>query len=410
MSDQARYPTTFSPTFILPLLVVIGAFNVVLRVPDTSVSGFYVSAPFVISWIWSTSAEARARAIGVGLIIGYGWVVGLTYGTPLRDMASQTVFYFLALTMVELLLSWKRNSASFEQDAERLMDVLAAAALLIFVLQMLFDFDVPGTWGYRQYGYGTAYFYTPNDLALFLSAYLILVLFGEKPLASKVVIAFSVLLINVVNDARAALLVCVIAPFTAMAMPFLVRRFAYPVLVFVAGGVFLAGAGLAGAVFFSIDDAESALEAFGRVTNLDPFLLPGSVFNRTDALIFNLIEMGKSWWLGMGPGGTVHVLTMPQYDAMTAQSLHNAIAELVFDLGPAFYIPFAAVFALMLTRYLLAERLEPAELGRFTFLLCLPLLSIIQSSGYISNYAFWAAAVLTFVRTGRKETMPSELS
>lgn len=373
-------------------------------------SGFYVSAPFIIFWIWSTSAEARARAIGVGLIVGYGWVVGITYGTPLRDMASQTVFYFLALTIVELLLCWKRNSASFERDAERLMDVLAAVALLIFILQMLFGFDVPGTWGYRQYGYGTAYFYTPNDLALFLSAYLILVLFGEKPFASKVAIACSVLLINVVNDARAALLVCIMAPFTAMVMPLLMPRFSYPALVFVAGCMLFAGSALAGAVFLAIDDAESALEAVGRVATLEPFLQPGSVFNRTDALIFNLIEMGKAWWLGVGPGGTVHVLTMPQYDAMTAQSLHNAIAELVFDLGPAFYIPFTVIIALLLARYILAERLGRADLGRFTFLLCLPLLSIVQSSGYISNYAFWATAVLVFVRTGPKEKMHSGLT
>lgn len=409
MSDQPHY-RTFTAAFVLPLLIVAGALNVVLRVPDSSVSGFYVSAPFAILWFWSKSAEARARAIGVALVVGYGWLVGLIYGTPLRDMASQTVFYFLALTLVEVLLYWRRNFSSFERDAERLLDVLAAAAFLIFLLQMLFDFDVPGTWGYRQYGYGTAYFYTPNDLALFLSSYIILVLFGEKPVATKVVIVCIVVLINVVNDARAALLVCVMAPLTALAMPLLMRRFLYPALVFVAGGMLFAGVTVAGAVFLAIDDAESALEALRRVANLEPFLQPGSVFNRADALIFNLIEMGKTWWLGLGPGGTVHVLTMPQYDAMTAQSLHNAIAELVFDLGPAFYIPFAVIFALLLARYLLAERLGQADLGRFTFLLCLPLLSIVQSSGYISNYAFWATAVLIFVRTGPKEMMPSGLT
>lgn len=396
-----------SITLVLSVIIVLGALNAVFRLPGTSLSGFYLVAPIVISWLWLTSADARLRAMLVGLVFGYGWLAGLLYGTPMRDMIVQTAFYFLAVTMMEVVLCWKRNSRSFERDAERLFDLLAGAAFLIFVLQLLLNFDVPGTWGYRMYGYGTAYFYTPNDLALYLTAYLVVVLFGPKPTMAKIAIAGGVFLVNLTNDARAAMVVCLAAPLVWLIVPLLARRFAYPALVFLAGGGALAVSGLLAAATFGIDDAASAVEGVERVITLNPFMTPGSIFNRIDALIFNLIEMNHSWWLGLGPGGTVYVLTMPQYDAMTAQSLHNAVVELAFDLGPAFYIPFSVLFMRLFLHYLLAERLALADLGRFAFLLFLPFMGVVQSSGYISNYAFWAAAVFIWVRDGQTETQPS---
>lgn len=396
MIDIIKFPFALC----VPILVA-GLLNVVLRVPGTSVSAFYLLAPLFLVGIWMLSSESRRRAAFFVIFVGYAWVAGALYGTPAKDMAAQTIFYLLALASVEIVLFWKANSKSFDVEFTLFLDACAAVIAVIFAVQMVGGFDLPGTAGYRKDGYGTTFFYTPNDMALFLAAYLIITLFGSKSPALKCSILAGVIVINFINDARAVLMICGVAMVFWLATMFLRSRTPYLAALTCLALALVGCVGLGAALLLGVDDVSTIIEGGRRVIALEPFRLPGSIFNRIDALIFNLSEFFGAWGLGFGPGGTVHVLSMAQYDAITAESLHNAVAELAFDLGPPFYVFLAWVILWKLSSYLLDPQLNQTQTTKLVFLLCLPLLSTSQSSGFISNYGFWIAA--TFIWTGADE-------
>jgi hypothetical protein len=380
------------------LLLVFGLLNVVVRVPGTSISLYYLVAPVFLVGLAYLSVSTTKRLLLIFLVVGCGWAAGLVHQTPISSMAAQSVFYLLAFTAVESIRWWKTVDTKLVRF-RRLLDMVFLVVLLICIAQIIFDFDIPGTWGYRQYGYATAFYFTPNDLALFLCGYLFVALFDDVSWMKKAAVLVAIVAIFLVNDAKAALIVCFVAATTFLVCPLLerltVRR---PAAVFVLIPILAGPAIFTLAVLARQNDALMMWEAVQRIATLDPFRMPGSVYNRADALIFSIQELSESWWLGLGPGGSVHILTWPQYNAFSAQSLHNAIVELMVDLGPVFLILFVAWYAKELYLLLRAKTLTLPQLRWFAFLLSAAPLSVIQSSGYISNYGFWAVATYVWLQ------------
>jgi hypothetical protein len=141
----------------------------------------------------------------------------------------------------------------------------------------------------------------------------------------------------------------------------------------------------------SIDFRQLFFDSLGRVFQLEPYHLGGSIYDRTDALIYAIQEMASSLFLGLGPAGSVYMLSLPDFQLMSAKSLHNAVAELVVELGPVML--FVVGWLLKPVFFSLNKtQLNSREYGRILLCAAAPLLSVSQSSGYISNYAFWLVA------------------
>jgi hypothetical protein len=313
-------------------------------------------------------------------------------------MLKQITFYTFAFVAIEAVIFWRGSCDDFNLKITRLLDFLAWSAMLTCIVQTIFNFDLPFTWGYRQYGYSTAFFYTPNDLALFLCAYLIVTLFDQRPIWIKWVTIVAIFSINSMNSSRAGIIVCLLV-FSIWSSTNIVKKISdRPIFISFLLLFILLLAAIPLAYVIDHDDFSFIVETMGRIFTNDPFRLPGSVYDRADALIFCLNEMRSTWWMGLGPGGSIHVLAQPEYNAFTAQSLHNAIPELSFDLGPVFYIPFLSWYVFYVFKYLFDKDPTTADIARFSFLISLPFMSIIQSSGFISNYGFWATATFVWLR------------
>lgn len=97
--------------------------------------------------------------------------------------------------------------------------------------------------------------------------------------------------------------------------------------------------------------------------------------------------------MGLGPAGSVHTLSLPNSELLTAKSLHNAIAEVLVEFGPA-----ALVVGFFLLRpygrALLSTRPTRQQISQMCLIAAAPMLSVSQSAGYISNYAFWLTAFI----------------
>lgn len=153
-------------------------------------------------------------------------------------------------------------------------------------------------------------------------------------------------------------------------------------------------------VTLSVGDAEFNLtqlfiDPFDRIYNLKPYGLGGSIFDRTDALIYAISSFHSTAWLGLGPGGTVYMLSLPDYELLTAKSLHNALAEFFFEFGPVALLVMYFAFRKFWSA-LVSIRPSAHQKAILAFVAAAPLLSVSQSSGFISNYSFWLTVFLVW--------------
>jgi hypothetical protein len=384
----------------LYLLLLAACFNAVLRPPSgLPVTPYYLLSPLVGFWLLHVSSRARAGAVLLTLTCCYGLVVGVAAGTPLALMTLQILKYAQLFVLLGLLAWLRATDRRFEQRIRRVLALFLAATLAFAALQAAIGAELPAVTNEESGLWLNTFFYTPNDLALFLCAMLLLAWTSPAPWLAKAGLVAAIFALNVRNDAK-AILIAGLLMLGVMGCGWLARKLRLRLLSVVMGalGLVLVAVLTYAEVGVTLNEQEVTplnlvLDPLQRITALDPYDLGGSVFDRTDALIHAIAALSENSWLGLGPGGSVHVLTLPQYELLTAKSLHNAVAELVIDLGPWFLLPF-----ILATAHVVAAAARRGastrSVARLSLLVGLPFLAVSQSSGYISNYAFWVAAYL----------------
>ncbi|MEO7157615.1 MAG: hypothetical protein ABI039_08645 [Vicinamibacterales bacterium] len=375
--------------------------NPVLRPAiDIPITPYYLIFPFLAFWLLLASPRFRLHAAAALLVCVYGVGVGIAAGTPLGAQALQIVKYFQLFVLFGTLAWLRSRDPAFFGRCTALVVGMAGVAFALAALQSMTGFEFPTVATEESGLWLNTFFYTPNDLALFLGAVLILVLTSTRGVLFKLLFASAVIGLSVRNDAKAVLIAITLILGVLAGLQF-ARRTRLSPLVVLAGGLLLLGIALSFYAEAELDFNGQEITALAllidpvqRLVELDPYELSGSVFDRTDALIYAFRELQSNHWLGLGPGGSVHVLTLPNYELSSAKSLHNAVAELAVDLGPVFVIPALLTVLGVLRRLKHAEGLDSRDAARAAMLLSLPFLAVSQSSGYISNYGFWIAAYL----------------
>jgi hypothetical protein len=395
----ALAPTTLSLYGVL----LLACLNPVLRPAiDIPITPYYVLMPFVAAIVLRASARLRLLSVAVVAFFLYALLLGVLAGTPSSVQLPQLLKYAQLFVLFAILYVLHRSDPHFVRRSRRLVIGVALLAFAIAGLQAIWHFEFPTVVNEESSLWLNTFFFTPNDLALFLAPVLLLVLLGRGSVLFKMAFTAAFIVLNVRNDAKAILL--------ALSLMLLVlvcvrigRALRQPPMLLIAGAALLTVIGLldfADSVFEFNEQQVSALELLveplQRVWDLEPYNLAGSIFDRTDALIYALTELKAHHWLGLGPGGSIYVLTLPQYELVTAQSLHNAVAELAIDLGPAFVIPVMFVLLRVVARLCRRRAYDMRDVARGTLVVALPFLAVSQSSGYISNYAFWIAAYLAW--------------
>jgi len=396
-SDRHAGPARLASFWV----VLAGVFNVVARIPfplRLPFSPYYVSAPFVGFFLFLSSPGFRLRLVYFSVVMVWAWFAGYLFGTSITVMASQSLFMLFALISIETIVNWSIKSPNFPIESERIFDLISALVILLFIIQTILDFDFPGTGGYRRYKMSTSLFFTPNDMALFLSVYILLIISGKKPIIIKCAVCFLILAINKYNDANLALASNAIAISIAIFLR-IFRQFRFP-LIWLIFFVSIPAAFIPLTVVkFGRNSAGNIFEAIWRIFTLNRFHLKGSIYDRTDALIIGVTEFGKSNFLGLGPGGSVQALSKEGNLLYSAKSLHNGLAELFFELGPVFILPFMIIVSINVIRLIGRPRLSKEDAAVFTLIVSLPLMAMVQSAGFMSNYAFWTCAATVWARS-----------
>lgn len=403
-SIVSEHPRAIGLSWFWYALVFMAAWNAVLRPSlNIPVTPYYLLVPFIFLFLATRTPWASRWFFWLIIFSTYGVLVGTAYGVPLTMQAAQLLKYGQLVTFVVLLLSLYR----YDPDAPtKLMRMVAALTILVFIIaaiQALTGFQFPTVVNDESALWLNTFFFTPNDLALFLCGVFCLVLRSEASLWRKV--AFFVLFIglNLRNDAKAAIL----ASFLMVGMYGLLTlsRWARikPILSLLIL-ILSVPLGIVAMDDTNIEIGESEFDfmqlfqdPFEHIINLEPYDLGGSIFDRTDALIYAVDALRSTHWLGLGPAGSVHTLSLPNSELLTAKSLHNAVAEVLVEFGPAALI---AAFLLLrpYARALMQTRPSRLQIGQMCFIAAAPMLSVSQSAGFISNYAFWLAAFLLWCK------------
>jgi hypothetical protein len=389
------------PRYLLwGVLVVLASLNAVLRPsPLIPITPYYLLMPIVCFFIAMRANWARRWILSYSFFAIYGLLVGYLFGVPILMQSAQLLKYAQLLTFF-LMLTWLyRMDSSSRPDLHKIVRILTGLVFLIATIQVFTGLEFPTVVNEESGLWLNTYFYTPNDLALFLCGVFCLVLCGNASMLTKVAFFVAFIALNLRNDAKAAILASflMIGMFAFVRVCFWLRLRPFVGLMILLSLITII---VANASDNAIEFGESEFNVFQlfqdpfvRIINLEPYNLGGSIFDRTDALIYSIEAMKSMSWFGLGPGGSVYNLSLPDHELLTAKSLHNAIAEIYFEFGLASLL----VFYLLLKpfmRALLTKRPTSQQICLMCLVAASPLLSVSQSSGYISNYAFWLTAFL----------------
>lgn len=392
------------------VLVVLAACNAVLRPSvDLPVTPYYLVMPFVASWLLMASPSFSQWLGWFAGFAAYGLAVGTLYGVPITMQAAQLLKHLQLLTFLGMVAWLCSIDPAGRKKLLRIVSWLVVSVLVIAAAQATTGFEFPTVVNEESPLWLNTIFFTPNDLALFLGAALCLLLSSRVPLLLKICGTVVISALNLRNDAKAVLLATVMMIGMQALLVICAKLRVRPVvgvLVFIVSVPLLVVALSGTELEFedtTFDFLQLFLDPFDHIRNLEPYDLGGSIFDRTDALIYSLQTLKNSHWLGLGPAGSVYTLSLPNFELLTAKSLHNALAELLVEFGPAMVLLLAWLVAPVLRSF---WKKEPtvAERSRIMLLAASPMLSVSQSSGYVSNYAFWLVAFLIWSDRGRIAT------
>ena len=114
----------------------------------------------------------------------------------------------------------------------------------------------------------------------------------------------------------------------------------------------------------------------------------GSLVDRTNVIIFGLIELKNTFFLGIGWGNSILMLEKPQYYLMTAKSMHNIIAQFLTEFGIVAIVVYGIIVRNM-WKGLKRVRLASIYILKITFVISFIFISSQSSVGILSNYYMW---------------------
>lgn len=129
----------------------------------------------------------------------------------------------------------------------------------------------------------------------------------------------------------------------------------------------------------------------------------GSMIDRTNAIIFGIIELKKTMFFGIGWGNSMVMLQKPEYLLMTAASMHNIVFQFLVEFGIYSIICYCALIV-WLIRCIKNIRSDKTSIMKVAFAVGFIFTSSQSSVGILSNYYVWL--VVFFVAFAGKSASP----
>lgn len=146
---------------------------------------------------------------------------------------------------------------------------------------------------------------------------------------------------------------------------------------------------------------ELALEEILDILLLRPtYGSGGSSIDRTNAIIFGIMELKKTAFFGIGWGNSIDMLAMPEYQLMTAKSMHNLIFQFLTEFGWLAIACYGCIFVWLIRRVKDTEK-NSINIMKIAFAVSFVLISSQSSVGILSNYYMWM--VVFYIALSYKE-------
>ena len=403
---KARLEKIFFSYNSLVLIVFLSSFlNAILRIePSSPLTFFRFIAPFLTCYLLFIKKRSTTPLLLFLGLLTYSTIAisisGYNYWVSTYYTLNYLYLIFLYMTFDELKIIWGQH---FNFNLLRVFRFTLYFIYALFILKKYFSIVL--YINYDSYYYNNTIFSTPNDLALAISALLIIILTApEIRYYEKIFHTMAVIAINYQNDSRSAFLSNIITLGALFFFYFVKKMSQINFKIKTAILVFISTMAIVGIISLkdvdipfvdnNLNFSEHIFEPIRRIAQLEPYRLAGSIYDRTDTAIFALTEFYKSLGFGLGTSGSILLLEKTYYKTASAKSVHNFLLEWLVDFG--WLTVFLFLFVLILYFKQLANISKVRNLALLTFLPPLPLLCATQSSGYISNFMFWAAVFYIF--------------
>lgn len=390
--------------WILYLIILFSILNPILRVDKANPFTLYRILAPILACYYIYFSKSNINTFGLfSLLLIYNIIVTSVsgYSTIYSNVYMIHYLYLFILFFFITVIKNKLNE-KFDEKMFLFFRYITYFIYTIFFIKFFFKLNV--FYNFDSLYYINTFYSTPNDLALSLSAIFAIFLCNTSVSRVEKIINIAIIFfINYYNDAKAAILAQFIIISTYL-LVLLFKRFHKHRSIILAGitsSFILLAVSIKNFAFKfkygEITFSDFIVTPFLRILELEPYRLMGSIYDRADVAIFALIEFCKSFGLGMGAGASIEVLKLDYYSTSSAKSLHNFLLEWLVEFGWLAVILYILVFILF---YRSLKKINtPAPIELVVILPSIPLLSVSQSSGYISNYLFWAIIFYVFIKT-----------
>jgi hypothetical protein len=221
---NAESSTKAASVWSIYAILIMCAWNAVLRPSlDIPVTPYYLLFPVIFLWLLVASYKFRKWQFLFAIACIYGLAVGMIYGVPAAMMLAQLMKYLQLLTLFGMLAWLYQHDPEAPQRLKRLTALLVAMVFIVGAVKELTGFEFSTVVNRESAIWVNTYFFSPNDLALFLAGAACLLMVSRVRLFWKIFSIVLIFAINVRNDAKAALLALVIMIMAALLLTLAAR-------------------------------------------------------------------------------------------------------------------------------------------------------------------------------------------
>lgn len=414
--DLKKIKKAADSQWLLYLMLVFSIVNATFRLTASGMTSAYrLLAPFLFAAVmlcyWKRFTK---ELIWLAVAVVYGVAVSLMFYRHIAfDMWVFLGYLFILYVFVKTLYD---HSQDFTVSFFRFLNIVTVITLVLCWLQ--FFIRVP----YKYLELATdpgvnVYMSNENELAEPLACMLIIYLYRMffKKEWKYSILAVNILFFVFINDAKMCLLgICLgIGVYCVYGLYRLLRKKTGIAPVKLVLGLAAAAVLLVVAVFLldpkiPFRDYTISLKKLVLDSLLDIILLRpitgsgGSIMDRTNAIIYGMMELRNTSFFGIGWGNSVQMLQMPQYHLVTAKSMHNIIAQFLAEFG-FFAIGCYVLIFIWLFKSLKNTEKQSINIMKIAFAVSFVLISSQSSVGILSNYYTWLVVFYIALSYRRRE-------
>lgn len=375
-------------------ILLLSFCHVVLRMNyDSSLSLYRVFVPILLLIFLFFNKKSLFPFVILLLLLIYNFLLSYLYCDCYENYLRFSLHY-MSIFNIFMIIYYLMNKVDFYQIYS-FMYKFFLVMILIALLEIIFGFSLPNVGQYTD-GSVSSFFWTQNEFTTAQLGLLPFILVLEKRLYVKVPIIVLILYIAYfINDSKIGFIGMLIAILFYSLGKVIQKNRYLPILFFLLIILFIVFLFIVPIeeirINFRNDTltfSELLIDPINRIITLTPYEIDeGSIFGRTNATIYGLINYFNSNMLGIGIGNSYTMLTMSEYAVTSAQSMHNFPLQLLVENG------IIVLFLYLFIIYYFFKILFQQKIDDYKFiqLIAIPSFmigSLSSSGGVFSNYYF----------------------